>query len=330
MIRCPRCGKDNAADILVCQWCRSSLSSAGPSPARPAPASESGEPAPLGVEKLRAAVQRLVAERHEEPHRSKAPPAEAPRAPAPRPAPSRPAAPSAPAASPIHGRVTSPDGAPRIHTGPGAFRLVVVNNDGSDRAVYSLGGEQVDIGRVEGDLLFDDPYLAPRHARIEITGGAFTLFDLETRNGVFRRLRAATDLVPGDTLLMGRQVLQFEAVAKSENELGAAVSDGIALLGTPVPPAWGRLRLLALTGLTQDVFHLSRGEIVVGREHGNVVFSDDEFMSRRHAKLTSSGGRTTIEDLGTANGTFVRVRGPYKLTAGDQLRMGNVLLRFEV
>jgi pSer/pThr/pTyr-binding forkhead associated (FHA) protein len=328
MIRCPRCGKDNAADILVCQWCRSSLSSAAPAPARPP--SESGEPAPLGVEKLRAAVQRLVAERHEEPNRAKPTGPEAPRAPAPRPAAPRPAAPSAPPASPIQGRVTAPDGAPRVHTGPGAFRLVVVNNDGSDRTVYSLGGEQVDIGRVEGDLLFDDPYLAPRHARIEVSNGAFTLFDLETRNGVFRRLRGATDLVPGDTLLMGRQVLQFEAVAPSENELGAAVTDGIALLGTPVPAAWGRLRLLALTGLTQDVFHLSRGEIVVGREHGNVIFSDDEFMSRRHAKLTSSGGRTTIEDLGTANGTFVRVRGPYKLATGDQLRLGNVLLRFEV
>src|SRR5262245_35727463 len=46
------------------------------------------------------------------------------------------------------------------------FKLVVVHRDGSDGITYNLLGDQIDIGRSEGDLLFDDPHLAARHARI--------------------------------------------------------------------------------------------------------------------------------------------------------------------
>jgi len=33
------------------------------------------------------------------------------------------------------------------------------------------------------------------------------------------------------------------------------------------------------------MFHLTRSDLVLGREQGDIVFSDDEFMSRRHALL---------------------------------------------
>ena len=43
---------------------------------------------------------------------------------------------------------------------------MVVHRDGTDGITYNLLGDQIDIGRTEGDLLFEDPHLAPRHARI--------------------------------------------------------------------------------------------------------------------------------------------------------------------
>ena len=51
------------------------------------------------------------------------------------------------------------------------FRLTFVHHDGTDQGRYLLRGDQIDIGRTEGVLLFDDPYLAPRHARIATGGG---------------------------------------------------------------------------------------------------------------------------------------------------------------
>jgi pSer/pThr/pTyr-binding forkhead associated (FHA) protein len=77
------------------------------------------------------------------------------------------------------------------------------------------------------------------------------------------------------------------------------------------------------------VFYLSREHVVLGREQGDIVFSDDQFMSRRHAHLSLQGGEVHIEDLGSSNGTFLRLRGDHLLVPGDIMRIGNVLLRFE-
>ena len=49
----------------------------------------------------------------------------------------------------------------------GLVRLVAVRRDGTDGNTYEVPGEQFDIGRSEGDLLFDDPHMAARHARAE-------------------------------------------------------------------------------------------------------------------------------------------------------------------
>jgi pSer/pThr/pTyr-binding forkhead associated (FHA) protein len=89
------------------------------------------------------------------------------------------------------------------------------------------------------------------------------------------------------------------------------------------------VRQLTVAGTTRDLWHLTRPELVLGREEGDVTFPDDEFMSRRHAALRKSGQRARIEDLGSSNGTFVRVRGERELKPGDVLRMGDQLLRFE-
>jgi pSer/pThr/pTyr-binding forkhead associated (FHA) protein len=212
----------------------------------------------------------------------------------------------------------------------GGFRLVVVHRDGSDGITYSLIGDQVDIGRTEGDLLFDDPHLAPRHARVSASLNGRLLTPLEPRNGVYVRLRGPVDLQDGDHLLVGKQVLRFEIVPELERNLRPAVEHGLVVFGTPVRPPWARLRQLTPAGITRDIYHLSRPDVVLGREQGDIVFSDDEFMSRRHAQLALRNGRPRVEDLGSSNGTFLRLRGPHGLTPGDLIRVGDELLRFEL
>jgi pSer/pThr/pTyr-binding forkhead associated (FHA) protein len=210
------------------------------------------------------------------------------------------------------------------------FRLVVVHRDGTDGITYNLLGDQIDIGRTEGDLLFEDPHLAPRHARVVTSLTGRVLTPLEKRNGVYVRLRGPVDLQDGDTLLLGKQVLQFELVPEAERNARAAIEHGVILFGTPVRPPWARLRQVTPAGITRDVFHLTRPEVVLGRENGDIVFSDDEFMSRRHAQILYRSGRGLLEDVGSSNGTFLRLRGPHGLTSGDLIRLGDELLRFEI
>ena len=210
------------------------------------------------------------------------------------------------------------------------FRLIVVHRDGSDGITYNLIGDQIDVGRTEGDLLFDDPHLANRHARISASLSGRVLTPLESRNGIYVRLRGAVDLQDGDHLLVGKQVLRLELIPDSERVLRPALEHGMVVFGTPVRPPWGRLRQLTPAGLTRDVFHLTRPDQILGRESGDIVFSDDEFMSRRHAQLSYRNGRGRLEDLGSSNGTFLRLRGPHGLLPGDLIRLGDELLRFEI
>lgn len=71
---------------------------------------------------------------------------------------------------------------------------------------------------------------------------------------------------------------------------------------------------------------VSRGPHVIGRAGSDVVVVDAR-VSRRHARLRTEGGVTFIEDLGSANGTWVNGRRIHQATGlrnGDRLRFGNV------
>ncbi|MFB0536434.1 MAG: FHA domain-containing protein [Anaerolineae bacterium] len=52
-------------------------------------------------------------------------------------------------------------------------------------------------------------------------------------------------------------------------------------------------------------FSSNKPTIIIGREAGNDVVISDPQVSRRHASLAWDGRQFIIQDLGSANGTFV-------------------------
>jgi pSer/pThr/pTyr-binding forkhead associated (FHA) protein len=208
--------------------------------------------------------------------------------------------------------------------------LVSVNRDGSDGAVVLINDDEFDLGRTEGGLSFaEDPYLASRHARLSFSGGKLMLRPLDAVNGVYVRVHGSSELQAGDHFLVGKEMLRFETVGPEEREPQSLMQHGVRLFGTVPREAWGRLRQITVAGTARDVWHLVRPELVLGREEGDVTFPDDEFMSRRHAAVKRVGVRYKLEDLASSNGTFLRVRGELELKAGDVIRLGDQLLRYE-
>jgi hypothetical protein len=72
------------------------------------------------------------------------------------------------------------------------------------------------------------------------------------------------------------------------------------------------------------------GELVIGRENADLTIDDAE-VSRRHVAVRLQGGQLEVEDLGSANGTFVngsRIEGPVKVGGGAKIRVGKT--EFEV
>ncbi len=249
------------------------------------------------------------------------------RAAAPPPSPSRPAAPPSPSDTV---QTRAPD--QRADAAIVGGRLIVVVEDGSDGKAFDLVGPEVVVGRTEGDvLLFDDPYVSPRHAKLTERGGQWRIHDLRSTNGVYLRARGRQPIESGDLILLGSQVLQFQLVSEEERQLTPAVQHGTRVFGTKPVTRLARLDQRSVTGLVGDVYYVTRDETILGRETGDLVFTADAFLSRRHAALRRDpiSNRFHLEDLDSSNGTYVAINGETPLSSGDRVRIGQHLFRFE-
>ncbi|HET7506203.1 MAG TPA: FHA domain-containing protein [Kofleriaceae bacterium] len=303
-VACPRCGTQTPVGFAYCQQCGFQLPSPPPPSTEPAtnprPRPPSWAP-PVGGAKLDGPI---------DPHAGTI------------------AQDDSKAVAAIVGRAP----AARPQTGPAWGTVVLVNRDGSDGQGYPLSGEYLVIGRAGSDIAFDDDrFLARQHARLERgADGVVKVHPLDALNGVFRKTDAPVELTDGTTILVGREVLRYERVEPEEVKVHPLVRHGVALFGSPPREPWGRFVQLIPSGGYRDVRHLAGDEVVLGREEGEIVFRDDAFMSRRHAAVTWDGRRAQITDLGSSNGTFVRLTGPTALKHGDHVRMGDQLLRIEL
>jgi len=74
---------------------------------------------------------------------------------------------------------------------------------------------------------------------------------------------------------------------------------------------------------------LTETRTTIGRQAGNPVVLADSLISRQHAAIVYQAGAYAIQDLGSANGTYVndrRVAGTQVLHDGDAIRIGNTTI----
>jgi pSer/pThr/pTyr-binding forkhead associated (FHA) protein len=243
----------------------------------------------------------------------------------------RPAAGPSPAgAAPVPPRVQAPINTPgsslQVTVMEAAPRLCAVRHDGLPGMVLELSRAETVCGRTEGELrLADDPTVSPRHARFVRHGQEVRVEDLGSINGTYLRLRGTHRVSVGEELRIGRQLVRLEPLPR------------------PVPGdeprgrAWGsaddgaRLRLAQLLdgGGVAEIFPLHDGENTVGRDAGDVTFPGDRYVSARHAIIRVEPDGVTITDLGSSNGSFVKVVGSATLMPGDQLLLGAQLFRLD-
>jgi pSer/pThr/pTyr-binding forkhead associated (FHA) protein len=362
MLTCARCQGQSDSLARFCKYCGAPIGDktaavlAAPAPDPPAPpppaASPAAGPAPLPAPEpapvpapkplspligsglaptpdtvqTRAPDRAMIARVQLEQVAVPAPKPSQPRVQEVSPAPAPPPAPSAPARP-----LPAPPGGLRPQKPQAAAQLIVVVEDGSDGKAFDLTGPETVIGREEGEIhLFDDPYVSPRHARLVEQGAEWRVEDLRSANGVFLRTRGRVPLQGGDLILLGSQVLQFQLVSEEERHLGPVSQHGTRVFGSKPVTRLARLDQRTTSGLVGDVYYVYRDETVLGREVGDIVFTADAFLSRRHAAVRRDpgSGRFHLEDLDSSNGTYVAIRQATVLKEGDRIRIGQHLFRF--
>jgi len=297
--QCPNCMTLNAATFKFCARCGTPLG------ATAAP----GAPAPKG-----AAV----------PAKSAPPPPKTP-------APARPTAAARPVPPPPPKPMTGQSRPPPAPPKPAApvrprARVSAIARDGSRSADFVLVKDETRVGRdVEPTevKLDKDPFIAPVHAVFRFEGPQLVVHDSGTANGVFLWLKERT-LEPGDELRIGRQRLRIEWMPDEPEQLADQ-----PVWGSPNPGYVARVVQILEGGGEGDVYPLKSGENLVGRGTGDVSFPNDGYVSSKHASIMVGEGSLAVKDLGSANGTFVRVNGQAAVTAGDLLLVGEQILRID-
>lgn len=224
----------------------------------------------------------------------------------------------------------------RLPTYPGnqPARLVLVARDGTEGESFPFSGQMLTVGRTHGDILFpEDPFLSPVHVRLSRTGDGFLLTDTGSTNGVYMRIAKVAPVYPGDMFMIGHQLLRLDQLDSQAQEHPPG-ADGTRLFGTPLQPAWGRITQIGRGGVAGDHLYLRGSRVSFGREGGDLVFPNDPFVSREHARLrleiTGQAMSVHLEDLGSANGTYVRIRGAAQIRDGDTFRVGDQILKLRV
>jgi 2-polyprenyl-6-methoxyphenol hydroxylase-like FAD-dependent oxidoreductase len=93
------------------------------------------------------------------------------------------------------------------------------------------------------------------------------------------------------------------------------------------------MRLAGIRGeVAERSYPLGTAPITIGRGSGNDVVLTTPLASRSHARLQWEDGSWALTDCGSSNGTAVngqRVHGAYQLRQGDEITVGDAVLRFE-
>jgi pSer/pThr/pTyr-binding forkhead associated (FHA) protein len=205
-------------------------------------------------------------------------------------------------------------------------RLVLIRPDGSEGGVHPLHDGENMIGRGQGVLFDSDAYLSPRHGEFSIgPNGNMTVRDLKSLNGVFLKITQEETLESGDIFRIGQELLRFEVISAPQ-----PLEDGTEIMGTPNPGFWGRLSVVVGRDVDGSAFPLFGDAIVLGRERGDILFPEDGYVSGAHARISLRDGQVYFSDLGSSNGSFLRIRGERTIPAGSFVLMGQQLFRTEL
>ena len=217
---------------------------------------------------------------------------------------------------------------PAAVVGAGRARLVLIRGEGMDGVSYQLNAAEHIAGRKSGAILFpEDHYLSPRHANFFYDGGQLHVRDEGSLNGVYLRIREPRRLGEGEVFLAGEELLRVSWKALDGQVAGP---DGTHFFASPAPATTRRVTQL-FEGGRPGLCHLVRtASVTVGRENCDIEFPHDRFISGRHCQVDFDAHGAVVTDLGSRNGTYVRIKGQQGLSHGDYLFVGKQLLRVEL
>lgn len=195
---------------------------------------------------------------------------------------------------------------------------IICRLQGGAKLTFAVAEKEAVLGRDPGlQVAVPADGVSRQHAKITWDGISYWIQDLKSTNGTF---------VNGlDVAREGKERLRHLDVIT----LGRAI-DLLFLIRDAPSGAVTRTGILKAQLVPEDgesiPYEIGMGEVTLGRSTVNNIVVDSSAVSKLHAKILRTNDNLVLQDLGSANGTFVN--GVRVMTAllggGDRISLGNV------
>ena len=206
------------------------------------------------------------------------------------------------------------------------MKLLFPNGEHS-QALLSPGSNRIG-SAADAQVVLLQPGIASLHCEISVQGETATLSIPDPAQPVTVNGRPATGtmaLRPGDLIGIGSVQARVVAVEKvaATVQRAAAVDDSGA---TKVRMAIPRFVLRGVSGAAFGKTYPVPGPVVIGRQQDCDIAVASEEISRRHAQVKPTADGLMVEDLGSANGTFINGKRVQTglMRPGEELRLDTI------
>lgn len=211
------------------------------------------------------------------------------------------------------------------------MKLIFPNGE---HASIELKAGKTQIGSAAGsDVLLTASGIAELHCEIILSKSSAVLRVANPANSVAvngKQVSGEAAVKPGDLILFGKIGARLLAMEKAENSppvtkpVSNIDSDG----RTRVRQALPKFILRGVSGVTFGKNFALQGSMIMGRQPECDICIPSDEISRQHAKLQVLPDGIAVEDVGSANGTYINDKRVQTgmMKPGDELRLDT--LRF--
>jgi hypothetical protein len=214
---------------------------------------------------------------------------------------------------------------PPMARGPATTKLVLLREDGSEGGVLVIEGGPEGIGRLHGPPFDTDAYLDPNHAELTASPEGLIINAGSSLNGIYMKLEGRADLQHRDFFRVGQELLLYEDLPEP-----TPTADGTERMGSPNPGYWGRVSVMVSPTQSVAAYPIMAEGVDIGRENGEITFPEDGYVSGSHCRIVGDDEGVFLEDLGSSNGTYMRVRPGQLVRPGTLVLIGQQLFRVEI
>lgn len=223
------------------------------------------------------------------------------------------------------------------------MRLRLIAADAQSREI-AVAATSVRLGRDSRcEVRFDSthfPSVSGVHAFIKITGGQATLTPLSVTNSTIlngKPIGGPTFAGVGDRIQLGIsgpviEIVELTEETRTPDERPTGLVAVVTTAGETVQADAADLALLRGSAVGEHRYAL-QSDSIIGRAREQVqIHLDHPHVSRKHARLMVTDDGAILEDLRSANGTYVngrRIAQPVPLRIGDRIDIGPFSMAFE-